>query len=221
MKRFLRSGLLDFVVVVIIVSLFPAITFSQNLEWVHFTPTNSELTDDYITALTMDNQGKMWVGTIFGGLSKFDGITWTTYHMDNSKLPDNSITALATDSEDNIWIGTRQNGLVICQEDGLALDDIQVSVEESNLPTTFVLSQNYPNPFNPTTEIGFVLPNTSYVTLEVFNALGQKLTTLVDARIEAGNHQVLWDGSGFTTGIYFYRLKTESFSKTMKMLLTK
>ena len=88
-------------------------------------------------------------------------------------------------------------------------------------PTGFILSQNYPNPFNPTTEINFVLPNISQVSLEVFNALGQKIATLVDEKREPGNYRVKWDGDGFPSGVYFYCLKTEGLTKTMKMLLMK
>ena len=93
--------------------------------------------------------------------------------------------------------------------------------KESDIPEAFVLSQNYPNPFNPTTEINFALPNTSYVTLEVFNSLGQKIETLVDEKRGAGSYRINWYGEGFPSGVYFYRLKTEGFTKTMKMLLMK
>jgi outer membrane protein assembly factor BamB len=101
----------------------------------------------------------------------------------------------------------------------------ELSVEDmktvSDIPEVFNLSQNYPNPFNPVTEISFTIPNTSYLTLTVFNALGQEVVTLVDEKREAGNYRVTWDGSGFPSGVYFYRLETEGFAKTMKMLLMK
>ncbi len=88
-------------------------------------------------------------------------------------------------------------------------------------PSVFTLSQNYPNPFNPRTEISFGLPKDSYVTLTVFNALGQKVATLVNEKRQAGNYRVTWDGTGFPTGIYFYRLESQGFSETKKMLLMK
>jgi len=93
--------------------------------------------------------------------------------------------------------------------------------EDSGFPQGYVLNQNYPNPFNPTTEISFALPNASHVTLEVFNALGQKVATLVDEKKGAGSYQVRWDGAGFPSGVYFYRLETQGFTKTIKMLLVK
>lgn len=113
----------------------------------------------------------------------------------------------------------------IVSDNELIGEELTVAVEEqekeSNIPKAFALFQNYPNPFNPTTKIAFSLPKNSYVTLTVFNIPGQKVATLVDELRQAGNHQVIFNGANFPSGIYFYCLKTEGFSKTMKMLLIK
>ncbi len=94
-------------------------------------------------------------------------------------------------------------------------DSIVVSTSPSDdvVPTAFNLEQNFPNPFNPTTTITFELPHHSYVTLVVFNVLGEKVTTLIRESLSAGKHSVRWDASrrlnssgGISTGIYFYRL---------------
>ena len=95
-----------------------------------------------------------------------------------------------------------------------------------DLPSTFALDQNYPNPFNPTTEISFDLPVRSQVMLTVYNVLGQQVTTLVNKPLAAGSYVADWDGrssSGTTvaSGIYFYRLHTEQFTQTKKMVLLK
>ncbi len=79
-------------------------------------------------------------------------------------------------------------------------------------PNTFELSQNYPNPFNPETQIAYKLAKTSRVSLEIFNALGQKVRTLVQASQPAGSHDVTWNGlndlgASVPTGVYFYRLQ--------------
>lgn len=87
------------------------------------------------------------------------------------------------------------------------------------LPQSMHLAQNYPNPFNPSTTIAFDLPRTARVRLEVFNVLGRRVASLIDHRLRAGSHQVVWDASGAATGIYFYRLATESLAITRKMIL--
>ncbi len=94
-------------------------------------------------------------------------------------------------------------------------------LEPSGLPASFNLSQNYPNPFNPSTVIEFALPQASQVRLEVFNILGQKVRTLIDTRLSAGNHRVEFDGTSLTSGIYFYRLSHDGKNLTRKMTLIK
>jgi hypothetical protein len=88
------------------------------------------------------------------------------------------------------------------------------------------LDYNYPNPFNPVTTISFVLPKAMDVKLEIFNALGQRVTTLIDGKQREGQHIVNWNGVDrkghpVSSGIYFYRLTTKNYVKTMKMMLMK
>ncbi|MBD3403353.1 T9SS type A sorting domain-containing protein, partial [candidate division GN15 bacterium] len=90
----------------------------------------------------------------------------------------------------------------------------------------FALHQNYPNPFNPSTQISFTLPVRTEVTLEIFNILGRRVTTLVDDTRPAGTYTVEWngadtDGNPVATGIYFYRLHTDLFMQSRKMILMK
>jgi len=75
------------------------------------------------------------------------------------------------------------------------------------IPKGFMLYQNYPDPFKMETEIGYDLPKASYVTLEVYDILGQKITTLVNQRQPFGSKAVTWDASSFASGIHFYRLQ--------------
>ncbi|MCK4462596.1 MAG: PD40 domain-containing protein [candidate division Zixibacteria bacterium] len=90
-----------------------------------------------------------------------------------------------------------------------------------SLPTEFSLSQNYPNPFNPVTTISFSLPVVSHVTLEVYNVMGQRVTTVADGFYEAGVHACEWDGSSVASGVYFYRIETDAYTETKKMMLLK
>ncbi len=89
------------------------------------------------------------------------------------------------------------------------------------IPEVFALDQNRPNPFNPTTEINFSLPKTCQVKLEVYNIMGQKVTTLIDSRYDAGFHSCIWDASGSASGVYFYQIKAGEFTDTKKMILLK
>lgn len=88
-------------------------------------------------------------------------------------------------------------------------------------PKEFKLEQNYPNPFNPTTTIQFAVPSVSDVKLEVFNILGQKVSTLINRRMEAGLHTVNFNATNLSSGVYFYRMQSGSFVQTKKMMLIK
>jgi hypothetical protein len=110
-------------------------------------------------------------------------------------------------------------------------NEIVVSVaNEETIPNTFSLEQNYPNPFNPTTNIGFRISDRGFVSLKVFDVLGNEVTTLVKEELEAGTYEFEFNShSGLpsgevrnlTSGVYFYQLQAGSFIETKKMLLLK
>jgi len=91
----------------------------------------------------------------------------------------------------------------------------------ASVPGEFALYPNVPNPFNPLTTIAYDLPQASHVTLTIYNLTGQRVATLVAGSQEAGHYEVVWDGSGFGNGIYFYRLETGNFAETRRMILLK
>jgi hypothetical protein len=91
----------------------------------------------------------------------------------------------------------------------------------TTIPTSYSLSQNYPNPFNPTTNVQFSIIKVQFVTLKVFDLLGQEVATLVNEQLEPGTYNVDWNASQFTSGIYFYRLQTKGFTDTKKLILLK
>ena len=98
---------------------------------------------------------------------------------------------------------------------------VRTSIESNSLPINYYLFQNFPNPFNPSTEIQYALPEASFVTLEVFNSLGQKVTQLVNNYKSAGFYKETFDASSLSSGVYLYKLTTASYTKTNKMLLIK
>ena len=100
--------------------------------------------------------------------------------------------------------------------------DNSTAVEtQKSIPQSFRLYQNYPNPFNPATTINYTVPKMSFVTLKVYNILGQKIATLVNGEKQAGEYEVGFDGSNLTSGVYIYKMQAGSFSDVKKFVLMK
>ena len=98
----------------------------------------------------------------------------------------------------------------------------QLTVEDpSFLPDMIYLAQNYPNPFNPSTVIEFILPEKAEVSLVVYDLLGNKVATLQEGPLDAGNHAISWNGNNSSAGIYVYRLQVGGVTETKKMILLK
>lgn len=99
----------------------------------------------------------------------------------------------------------------------------QVSIENitQNTPVEFSLKQNYPNPFNPTTNIRYEIPKTSFVKIVVCDLLGKEIESLVNEKQNPGTYEVKFDASKYPSGVYFYKLISENFTETKKMILIK
>lgn len=106
-------------------------------------------------------------------------------------------------------------------EEELALNKNGEVETDFNVPEEFSLGQNYPNPFNPSTTISYALPNPEFVTLKVYNMLGQEMATLVNEQMAAGRYTVNLDASAFASGTYIYRLQAGSFVDTKKLSVLK
>lgn len=109
---------------------------------------------------------------------------------------------------------------------GCMIDSIRygsmVDIKEHTFKSdNFSLKQNYPNPFNPTTTIEFDISVRTFISLKIYNSLGQHISTLIQKELSAGNHKIVWDGKIYSSGIYFYTLQAGSFSQTKKLLLIK
>ena len=134
--------------------------------------------------------------------------------MGNSNL--NSITKLKENviAADTSFLGLVESGQV-------QVVNVEPGSIRNTAPKDFMLSQNYPNPFNPVTIINYQLAMNNFVTLKVYNTLGEEVATLVNEEKPAGKFDVTFDASKLSSGIYFYRLKAGSFIQTKKMILLK
>jgi hypothetical protein len=101
------------------------------------------------------------------------------------------------------------------------MTDLDSEPLEENKPTTYQIYQNYPNPFNNSTRIDFAVPEVTWVTIKIYNMLGQEIITLADEFIETGYHSKTWDTRVLPSGIYFCKFSTRKFHKNIKMLLMK
>ena len=95
-----------------------------------------------------------------------------------------------------------------------------------NIVKSFQLSQNYPNPFNPSTIIQYSIPRESQVRIDVYNVIGQRITTLINSMQKSGNYEVTWDASALASGVYFYSIKAsdntgKNYFAVKKMMLLK
>jgi flagellar hook assembly protein FlgD len=101
-----------------------------------------------------------------------------------------------------------------------------VGEPENGIPTAFGISQNYPNPFNPSTELDYAVKEASFVSIKVFNLLGQEVRTLVSEHKDRGIHKAAWDGKDdagreVPSGMYLYTMVAGDFSQSQKMMLLK
>jgi hypothetical protein len=110
-----------------------------------------------------------------------------------------------------------EGGTILHTSDGV------VSIQHPHTPPTpdgFELRQNYPNPFNPTTTIEFALAKSGWVTLKIYNILGEEVAEFVSENLSAGSYKYNWSRpAGMASGVYYYRLEAGEFSQTKTMLL--
>ena len=97
-------------------------------------------------------------------------------------------------------------------------------LDNADLPNQYALLPNYPNPFNPQTTIDYQIPEAGHVTIDIFDLRGQKIRSLINQNINAGYHSVVWDGNDesanpISSGVYLYRILTDEFVNTRKMIL--
>ena len=208
-------------------------TMDGGLNWQTQTlPSGGMLISSLFFKFSNINKDTIWAvgGTISFGLGNYRGIIWrTTNGGDNwgFQIPDTSIHINTYWQNDfinklNGWAYHFSQGGVHTVTGGndttyyTGINQVSNEILEG-----FKLYQNYPNPFNPSTKIRFEIPRSSIVRLIVYDILGKEISTLVNEKLSSGSYEVDWTATGYTSGVYFYRLVTRDFSKTKKMLLIK
>ncbi len=89
------------------------------------------------------------------------------------------------------------------------------------MPEKTILYQNYPNPFNPSTNLKFDIKKDEFVSLKIYNLLGEEIAVIINSNLKAGRYDMKWEPNGLASGIYYYRLSTETFTDTKRMVLIK
>lgn len=101
------------------------------------------------------------------------------------------------------------------------IEIIGIQQISNEVPLNYKLNQNYPNPFNPSTKIRFDIPKSGNVNITVYDMLGREVTTLVNQQLSPGTYETDWDASGYSSGIYYYKIQSDDFVDTKKMVLIK
>lgn len=150
------------------------------------------------------NAGETWFSDPY-----FNSVTGSITSI--SQMPRSARTFTAISNNTKLYVASVDSNLVV----------LGVQSVSSEVPKNFSLSQNYPNPFNPATYIKFAIPKSGFVKLTVFDMLGREIETIINQNLSAGTYKADWNASGYSSGIYFYKLETDRYSKTKKMVLTK
>lgn len=203
------------------------------LQWVssYNGPGNSY---DYPNEIVVDDANNVYItGQSVGSGTSFDCATikynsdgiqkWVARYNGLGNESDGAKSIVLSSSENIIVTGFSNNSsgtdtycITIKYSQSVGINQIN-----SNIPDKFNLSQNYPNPFNPTTNIEFSLPEKSFVKLKVFDITGKEVAQLVNENLSAGTFRYEFNAENLPSGLYFYKLETEKFSETKKMIILK
>jgi photosystem II stability/assembly factor-like uncharacterized protein len=166
-----------------------------------------------VYALAVGKDGSLFAGSL-QGVSKWKDTSWVTM---NTGLQSREISSLAFTDSGYLYAATFSGQIYKTSTPVIT----EVKSRISPKPQGVVLAQNYPNPFNPSTTIRYGLPRGSHVLLTLFNTLGQQVATLVQGEEKAGYHEVRFDGTGLSSGVYFYQMTAGDYVATKKLLLLK
>jgi len=190
-----------------------------------------EKSNDKATALAVDASDNVYVTGVSYLWPNVDFVTikyngagveqWLARY-DGPRTAEDKAKALAVDGSGNVYVsGTSATdvGRAYTTIKYVQTPPVSVEKEESPQPSRFWLAQNYPNPFNPNTTIEFALPKATFVTLKVYNLLGEEVATLIAEKRLAGIYRFNWETRELASGVYLYRLEADNFIQTKKLLL--
>jgi hypothetical protein len=186
----------------------------------HFTWNDK----DYIFMLAQKRQNQPGTGLYeqvwLISISKQNRLIRMVSDTTNIKRSDPEV--FFTVSEPVIYYTENRAGKKIIHKCNTGLGSIMnVNPVSNNIPDKFELFQNFPNPFNPVTKIKFDIPESGFIELKIFDITGREVRTLVNTNLQPGSYEVLFDGSGLPSGVYFYLFKAGGYFKSKKMLMIK
>jgi len=180
---------------------------------------NNGLPNFNVNSLVIDSNDHIFASIYGSGVYRSidNGGNWSEV---NNGLSDLRVKCLGINPESNIFVGTGTNEKPPSEGGHVFISNTTTSVDQidSQIPDNFTLEQNYPNPFNSTTTIKFSIPYTNYVSLKIYNILGQEISTLFSGKFPSENYEVHWNAHNLSGGIYFCRLQSGSFTKSIKMV---
>jgi len=193
----------------------------QNGQWTNFSldtythDVSGHLLTSFLEQWANGQWSNDWLDTraydANGNLVSFTSVSW----QDSAWVPSNDDVGVPNGPFDEHYFG--YNVKITYKLTNVT----GISTNKSNVPTSFSLEQNYPNPFNPTTTISFSLPSKSFVSLKVFDITGREVATIVSEEMSSGTYSRLWNAANVSSGIYFYRIQTGSYTQTKKLALLK
>lgn len=186
----------------------------------HWEEVSHKMDKKFVLSLVSTSNGDLYAGTFGDGVlrSTDNGENWT--RVDGAINFPRARTTLALSPSGYLYCGTRNGGVY------KSINPVSASVplvmqKQETIPSRFTLEQGYPNPFNPTVTIPFTLYQPGFVSLKIYNSLGQVVSTLIDGAHNAGQYRVSWDASNYPSGVYFYRMQSASDVQVGKLVLTK
>lgn len=199
-----------------------SLDYYGNENWTTILDLGVDIYDNWINhELVCDAEGKVYCGSSNGPyfycLDSNGTILWT---LDMGDLEYDSCPAIGSDG--TLYIGAHKSSTFPYHTQNLiAVKDSPNSVSDYTVVTEYNLYQNHPNPFNPSTTIKFALPVKTNLSLNVYNTLGEKVAEIFNGELEEGYHEMMFNASGLSSGIYFYRIESENYSATKKLILLK